>query len=87
MPRLAGAVGLGAAVGAAPGRAVLWPMGGGGGIDFNSDEPPTYRDLFSFSYDLGMIRAIVLRHTLLAYVFGTSILACAINLVVGLVTA
>ena len=71
----------------------------GGGIDFNSDQQPAYRDFFYFSYNLGMtyqvsdtsvssttVRAIVLRHTLLSYVFGTSILATAINLVVGLVT-
>jgi uncharacterized membrane protein len=71
----------------------------GGGIDFNTDDPPAYRDFFYFSYNLGMtyqvsdtdvsssaIRAIVLRHTLLSYVFGTSILATAINLVVGLVS-
>ncbi|MEU9973452.1 DUF1345 domain-containing protein [Streptomyces sp. NPDC051014] len=70
-----------------------------GGIDFNSDDPPSYRDFFYFSYNLGMtyqvsdtnvstsaIRAIVLRHTLLSYVFGTGILATAINLVVGLVS-
>jgi uncharacterized membrane protein len=69
-----------------------------GGIDFNSDDPPAYRDFFYFSYNLGMtyqvsdtnvssslIRAIVLRHCLLSYVFGTGILATAINLVVGLV--
>jgi uncharacterized membrane protein len=70
-----------------------------GGIDFNSDEPPSYRDFLYFSYNLGMtyqvsdtsvsssvIRAVVLRHTLLAYVFGTSILATTINLVVGIVS-
>ncbi|MFG2962224.1 MULTISPECIES: DUF1345 domain-containing protein [unclassified Streptomyces] len=70
-----------------------------GGIDFNSDAPPAYRDFFYFSYNLGMtyqvsdtdvsspaIRAIVLRHTLLSYVFGTGILATAINLVVGMVS-
>jgi uncharacterized membrane protein len=70
-----------------------------GGIDFNSDDPPAYRDFFYFSYNLGMtyqvsdtdvsssaIRAIVLRHTLLSYVFGTGILATAINLVVGIVS-
>lgn len=70
-----------------------------GGIDFNSDAPPAYRDFFYFSYNLGMtyqvsdtdvssstIRAIVLRHSLLSYVFGTGILATAINLVAGLVT-
>ncbi|MEV0848188.1 DUF1345 domain-containing protein [Streptomyces sp. NPDC049954] len=71
----------------------------GGGIDFNSQEPPTYRDFLYFSYNLGMtyqvsdtdvsspgIRAIALRHCLLSYVFGTSILATTINLVTGIVT-
>lgn len=71
-----------------------------GGIDFNSDEPPAYSDFLYFSYNLGMtyqvsdtavssskIRAIVLRHCLLSYVFGTSILATTINLVVGMVTS
>ncbi|MFJ2829471.1 DUF1345 domain-containing protein [Streptomyces sp. NPDC087263] len=70
-----------------------------GGIDFNSDQPPSYRDFFYFSYNLGMtyqvsdtdvssskIRSIVLRHTLLSYVFGTSILATVINVVVGIVS-
>ncbi|MEV8030560.1 DUF1345 domain-containing protein [Streptomyces sp. NPDC086182] len=70
-----------------------------GGIDFNTDDPPAYRDFFYFSYNLGMtyqvsdtgvssprIRSIVLRHSLLSYVFGTSILATAINVVVGLVS-
>jgi uncharacterized membrane protein len=71
----------------------------GGGIDFNGKEAPAYRDFFYFSYNLGMtyqvsdtnvssadIRAIVLRHCLLSYVFGTSILATGINLVTGIVT-
>ena len=71
-----------------------------GGIDFNADEPPTYRDFLYFSYNLGMtyqvsdtsvastrIRAIVLRHCLLSYVFGTVILATTVNLVVGIVAA
>jgi len=70
-----------------------------GGIDFNSDDPPTYRDFLYFSYNLGMtyqvsdtgvsnatVRAVVLRHSLLSYVFGTSILATTINLVAGAVT-
>ncbi|MGW2169328.1 DUF1345 domain-containing protein [Streptomyces sp. NPDC001705] len=70
-----------------------------GGIDFNSDAPPSYRDFLYFSYNLGMtyqvsdtnvssgaIRVIVLRHCLLSYIFGTSILATAINLVAGFVT-
>src|SRR6478672_803400 len=54
----------------------------GHGIDFNSDDPPAFRDFFYFSYNLGMtyqvsdtdvssslIRSMVLRHTLLSYVF------------------
>ncbi|MEV6907874.1 DUF1345 domain-containing protein [Amycolatopsis sp. NPDC051071] len=70
-----------------------------GGIDFNSDDPPSYRDFLYFSYNLGMtyqvsdtavssstIRAVVLRHTLLSYLFGTVILATTINLVAGVVT-
>jgi uncharacterized membrane protein len=70
-----------------------------GGIDFNSDDPPAYRDFLSFSNNLGMtyqvsdtsisnaaIRAIALRHCLLFYVFGTVILATTMNLITGVVT-
>ena len=70
-----------------------------GGIDFNSTDPPAFRDFFYFSYNLGMtyqvsdtdvssreIRAVTLRHCLLSYVFGAVILATAINLVAGIVT-
>lgn len=76
----------------------LYYLNAPGGIDFNSDDPPTYRDFLYFSYNLGMtyqvsdtavsdstIRAVVLRHTLLSYVFGTGILATTINLVAGVV--
>lgn len=69
-----------------------------GGIDFNnSDEAPRYLDFAYLAFDLGMtyqvsdttlrssrLRAIVLRHTLLSYVFGTVVLATTISLVVGL---
>jgi uncharacterized membrane protein len=71
-----------------------------GGIDFNSDDPPSYRDFFYFSYNLGMtyqvsdtgvsstaIRSVVLRHCLLSYLFGTVILAATINLIAGLITS
>ncbi|MDV9188360.1 DUF1345 domain-containing protein [Streptomyces sp. SR27] len=71
----------------------------GGGIDFNSPEPPRYSDFLYFSYNLGMtyqvsdtnvsdttIRSVALRHCLLSYVFGVSILATTINLVTGIVT-
>ncbi|GAB3713744.1 DUF1345 domain-containing protein [Nocardiopsis nanhaiensis] len=70
-----------------------------GGIDFNTQLPPSYQDFFYFSYNIGMtyavsdtnvshaqIRAVVLRHSLLSFVFGTVILAATINLVAGIVT-
>ncbi|MEV7280420.1 DUF1345 domain-containing protein [Streptomyces sp. NPDC093111] len=70
----------------------------GGGIDFHSEEPPRFSDFLYFSYNLGMtyqvsdndvdssaVRAVVLRHCLLSYVFGASILATTINLVATLV--
>jgi uncharacterized membrane protein len=79
--------------------AYLYHETSAGGIDFNSDDPPAFRDFLYFSYNLGMtyqvsdtdvssatIRAVVLRHTLLSYVFGTAILATTINLVAGIVT-
>jgi len=78
---------------------IYYAIGEPGGIDFNSDEAPAFREFLYFSYNLGMtyqvsdtavrspeIRAIVLRHCLLAYVFGTAILATMINLVVGALT-
>ncbi len=68
-----------------------------GGIDFNQDEKPRYGDFAYFSFTLGMtfqvsdtnigssvIRATVLRHSLLSFVFGSVILATTINLVAGL---
>jgi uncharacterized membrane protein len=68
-----------------------------GGIDFSSDELPDYSDFAYMAFTIGMtyqisdtdvakraIRRTVLRHALLAYVFGTAIVAFAINLVAGL---
>jgi len=65
-----------------------------GGIDFNTDAEPSYRDFCYFSFNLGMtyqvsdtnvtttqLRSVVLRHCLISYVFGTVILAATINLV------
>jgi uncharacterized membrane protein len=79
--------------------AYLYYSPSAGGIDFNSNDPPAYRDFFYFSYNLGMtyqvsdtdvssttIRAVALRHCLLSYAFGTVILATTINLVTGVVT-
>lgn len=69
----------------------------GGAVDFNQDDPPCYADFAYLSFTIGMtfqvsdprlqtpaIRAAVLRHGLLSYLFGTVILASTINLVAGL---
>ncbi|WHU47398.1 DUF1345 domain-containing protein [Gordonia sp. L191] len=77
---------------------LYYAKGKAGGIDFNSDDPPAFRDFFYFSYNLGMtyqvsdtsvsdreIRSVALRHCLLSYVFGAVILATTINLVAGIV--
>lgn len=71
-----------------------------GGIDFNTTEPPCYRDFLYFSYNLGMtyqvsdnnvsstrIRAVVLRHCLVSFVFALLILATTVNVVTGVFTA
>ena len=68
-----------------------------GGIDFNDDEDPRCVDFAYLAFDLGMtfqvsdtnirstqLRAVILRHTLLSYLFGTVILATTVNLVAGL---
>jgi len=68
--------------------------------DGGTDEKPVFSDFAYVSFDLGMtyqisdtavrtikLRRIVLRHTLLSYLFGTVILASTINLVVGLGTS
>jgi uncharacterized membrane protein len=68
-----------------------------GGIDFNSSEPPSYRDFAYLSFTIGMtfqvsdtalhstaLRRTVLRHALLSYLFGTGVLATTVNLVASL---
>jgi uncharacterized membrane protein len=63
-----------------------------GGIDFNTDESPDYHDFAYLSFTIGMtfqvadtdlttnrMRRVVLRHSLLAYLFGAVILAMTIN--------
>lgn len=77
----------------------IYYAGTPGGIDFNDDAPPRYVDFYYFSFNLGMtyqvsdtavtasaIRADVLKHCLFSYAYGTVIIACAINLVIGLVS-
>ena len=70
----------------------------GGGIDFNENDDPDYHDFAYVAVTLGMtyqvsdtdlttkeIRHTALRHALLSYLFGTVIIAVAINVVAGLV--
>ncbi len=77
--------------------ALLYYTGPIGGIDFNQQERPSYRDFAYLSMTIGMtfqvsdtnlqrtdIRATALRHGLLSYLFGSIVLAAAVNLVVGL---
>ncbi|MCL2316836.1 MAG: DUF1345 domain-containing protein [Actinomycetia bacterium] len=65
----------------------------GGGIDFNSVEPPAYSDFAYVAFTIGMsfaisdtnltttrLRRIALRHALLAYLFGTVFLAGMVNI-------
>ncbi len=68
-----------------------------GGVDNHQKEPPRFTDFAYLAFTVGMtfqvsdteltssnFRAMVLRHGLLAYLFGTVIIALTINLVAGL---
>jgi uncharacterized membrane protein len=68
-----------------------------GGIDFKQQAPPRYSDLAYLAFTVGMsfavseteptdtrTRRVALGHALLAYVFGTGVLAVAISLVTNL---
>jgi uncharacterized membrane protein len=68
-----------------------------GGIDFGLDSPPRYGDfaylalMIGMAYQLpdtplttGIMRAAVLRHALLSYLFGALILGASVNLIVSL---
>lgn len=70
-----------------------------GGINFKQDPEPSYRDFAYLAFTIGMtfqvsdtdvqnttIRTTVLGHALMAYLFGTVIIAVTINLVAGLST-
>jgi uncharacterized membrane protein len=71
--------------------------GEAGGIDFGLDSPPRYSDFAYLAFTIGMtyqlsdtplttraLRSSVLRHALLAYLFGSLILGASVNLVVSL---
>jgi uncharacterized membrane protein len=75
----------------------LYYTGLDGGIDFHQKEAPQFSDFAYLAFTVGMtfqvsdtelntapIRAQVLRHALLSYLFGTVIVALTINLVAGL---
>ncbi|MCU1428819.1 MAG: hypothetical protein JWL83_2819 [Actinomycetia bacterium] len=68
-----------------------------GDIDFKTDEKPDYQDFAYVAFTVGMtyqvsdtdirgraMRRAVLRHALLAYLFGAVILASMVNIVAGL---
>jgi uncharacterized membrane protein len=69
-----------------------------GGVDFNQKSAPAYRDFAYLAFTVGMtfqtsdtaittspMRAAVLRHALVSYLFGAVILAGTINLLASLV--
>jgi uncharacterized membrane protein len=70
---------------------------GDGGVEFKGEARPTYGDFAYLAFTIGMtsnvsdtdiedpnIRRTALRHALLAYLFGTGVLAAAINVVANL---
>jgi uncharacterized membrane protein len=75
----------------------LYYLDADGGLDFHDGDKPTYKDFAYVAFTVGMtfqvsdtevnsraIRAAVLQHALIAYVFGAVILAATINLLAGL---
>src|SRR3954452_24663381 len=71
--------------------------GGDGGIEFGQQEPPAYSDFVYVAFTVGMsfavsdtslvdtsIRKVGLGHALLSYLFGTIVIAVAVNLVTNL---
>jgi uncharacterized membrane protein len=75
----------------------LYYSGGDGGIEFGQLEPPAYSDFAYVAFTVGMsfavsdfqladrsIRKVALGHALLSYLFGTIVIAVAVNLVTNL---
>ena len=71
--------------------------GEGGGVDFNEQKDPDYRDFAYLAFTIGMtyqvsdtnltstsIRRTALHHALLSFLFGTAVIAVMINVVAGL---
>jgi uncharacterized membrane protein len=72
----------------------LYYLDDDGGIDFGQEQPPAYSDFAYMAFTVGMayavsettsasnrIRKTALGHALLSYLFGTGVIATAINLV------
>ncbi len=77
--------------------AMLYYTGDDGGVDFSGSAEPCYRDFAYLAFTVGMtfqvsdtsvttrvVRSAVLRHALLSYLFGSLILASAVNLIASL---
>jgi uncharacterized membrane protein len=75
----------------------IYHAGHAGGVDFNQPKLPRYSDFAYLAFTIGMtfqvsdtplnssdMRSNALRHALLSYLYGTVIIATAINLVAGL---
>jgi uncharacterized membrane protein len=75
----------------------MYYLGGDGGIDFQQEEPPCYSDFAYVAFTVGMsfavpdtalvdtqIRKAGLGHALLSYLFGTVVIAVAVNLITNL---
>jgi uncharacterized membrane protein len=75
----------------------MYYSGGDGGIDFKQEQAPAYSDFAYLAFTVGMsyavseseptstvIRNTALGHALLSYLFGTVVIAVAINLVTNL---
>jgi uncharacterized membrane protein len=75
----------------------LYYSGGDGGIEFGQREAPAYSDFAYVAFTVGMsfavsdiqiadrsIRKVALGHALLSYLFGTIVIAVAVNLVTNL---
>jgi uncharacterized membrane protein len=75
----------------------LYYLDADGGIDFKQPDPPTYSDFAYLAFTVGMtfgtpeteltdrdLRKTALGHALLSYLFGTGVVAVAVNLVTNL---
>jgi uncharacterized membrane protein len=75
----------------------LYYSGGDGGIDFHQEQPPTYSDFAYLAFTVGMsfavsdtepnsteVRVTALGHALMSFLFGTVVIAVAVNLVTNL---